>query len=72
MALQNQESGLSEIQLHLLRFFSERNISEKETDDLRRLIAYYYAYRADALMDKIWEEKGFDEQQMKDILNQVL
>jgi hypothetical protein len=63
---------LNPIQVHLLRFFSERNINEQETNELQQLIANFYAQKADKLMEKIWEERGYSEAKMMDILEQDL
>ncbi|GLU55792.1 hypothetical protein [Dyadobacter frigoris] len=60
---------LSDIQLHLLRFFSERDVSNEETIEIQRMIARFYAEKADKLMDGIWEQKGFSEEKMLGILN---
>ncbi len=63
---------LSPIQVHLLRFFSERNINDQETQELQQLIANHYAQKADKLMETIWQEKGYDEAKMFEILEQDL
>ncbi|WP_159474675.1 hypothetical protein [Dyadobacter sp. 3J3] len=60
---------LSDIQLHLLRFFSERDISNDETIEIQRLIARFYAEKADKLMEEIWEQKDFSREKMQHILN---
>lgn len=63
---------LSPIQVHLLRFFSEKPINDQETYELQQLIARFYAQKADVLMDNIWEEKGYDEAKMLEILEKDL
>jgi len=63
---------LSPIQVHLLRFFSEKNVTEQETQELQKLIAKYYAEKADNLMEDIWHEKQYDETRMFEILEQDL
>lgn len=63
---------LSPIQVHLLRFFSEKPINDQETYELQQLIARFYAQKADMLMDDIWEEKGYDEAKMLEILEKDL
>jgi len=65
-----QTQKLSDIQLHLLRFFSERQVSTEETLEIQRIIALYYAKKADVVMDDLWLEKEFDERKMFQILNQ--
>ena len=63
---------LNPIQVHLLRFFSERNVNEHETNELRQLIANFYALKADKLMEDIWIEKGYSEAKMMEVLNLTL
>jgi hypothetical protein len=63
---------LNPIQVHLLRFFSERNVNEQETNELQQLIANFYAQKADKLMESIWAEKGYSEAKMMEILEQDL
>ena len=63
---------LNPIQVHLLRFFSERNVNEQETNELQKLIANFYAQKADKLMESIWSEKGYSETKMMEILEQDL
>lgn len=65
----SQSSKLSPIQLHLLRFFSEREVSEEETKELQLLIARHYADKADELMEEIWQKKKLGEEKMLEILN---
>ena len=63
---------LSPIQVHLLRFFSEKPINDQETYELQQLIARFYAQKADALMENIWQEKDFDDAKMFEILEKDL
>lgn len=67
-----EKQPLNEMQLHLLRFFSERKPTTEETADIQKLIANYYAQKADEVMDKIWQEKQLDENKMLEILNKNL
>lgn len=67
-----EKQPLNEMQLHLLRFFSERKPTTEETADIQRLIANYYAQKADEVMEKLWKEKQFDEQKIFEILNKDL
>ena len=63
---------LSAVQLHLLRFFSERPVTEDETGDIQRIIAEYYAQKADQRMDELWEQRGYTAQTMDELLNAPL
>jgi len=69
MATPSTHPKLSAIQLHLLRFFSERSVSDSETDEIHRMIANYYAQKADQRMDEMWEQRGYIEKTMDEILN---
>jgi hypothetical protein len=63
---------LSPIQVHFLRFFSEREVDDQETNEIQKIIANYYLNKADSLMDSIWKEKGYSEKKMVDLLEQKL
>ena len=65
-------SRLNPVQVHLLRFFNEKNISEQETTEIQQLIAHHYAQKADLLMEKIWVEKQLDSSKMEELLNKDL
>lgn len=69
MAMTPQPEKLNSMQLHLLRFFSEHQVSEQETKEIQQLIVNYYANKADERMEAIWSEKNFSEQTMEEILN---
>lgn len=59
---------LSPIQVHLLRFFSENEISDEETKELQKIIAKYYADKADSLMENIWKDKGYSTDTIKRLI----
>lgn len=63
---------LNDVQLHLLRFFSERPVSDTETTDIQRIIAQYYAEKADQRMDELWEQRDYSERTIDEILNAPL
>jgi|GEM_PF-1013759 len=69
MAATSHPEKLNPMQLHLLRFFSEHQVSEQETQEIQQVIADHYARKADARMDEIWSEKKFTEQTIEEILN---
>ncbi len=54
---------LSNLQLELLRLYSNR-ISDESLLEIKQLLARYFADKATNAMDKIWEEKGLTEQDM--------
>jgi hypothetical protein len=59
-------------QIEFVKFLGNRNISETEIGDIKRLISHYYVVKADALMENIWEQKGLSEEKMNEILNIAL
>ena len=60
---------LSNIQLELLELYAEQ-ISEKELIDIKQLLSIYYAQKAIAAADQVWEEKGLSNEVMKQWLEQ--
>lgn len=64
--------NLNPIQVHLLKFFSEKNVNETETKELQLLIANHYAKKADNLMEKIWVEKSYSDQKINELLQRDL
>ena len=51
-----QQSGMSNIQLELLKLYGS-NIPEKQLFDIRMLLAKYFAEQATEAMEKVLEEK---------------
>ena len=49
---------LNQVQLHLMELFSHP-MTEQELLDIKELLVRYYAQKADAELDKVWEKKGF-------------
>lgn len=72
MATPSNYQKLSSVQLHLLRFFSERSVPDEEIADIQRVIAQYYAQKADQRMDDLWEQRGYTAETMNEILNAPL
>jgi len=48
----------SNVQLELLKLFAD-DVSEEDLKAIRRLLARYFAEKATAEADKLWEEKGY-------------
>ncbi|MBC8043003.1 MAG: hypothetical protein IAF08_06115 [Rhizobacter sp.] len=63
--MESQATKFTPRQLELLRIFA-RNPSEQELLDLGNLIARYYAGKATDEMDKLWEERGYTAETMKE------
>ena len=51
------------LQLDLLKLFSTRRMSSEELRDIKLLIANYYAQKADAELDHLFEENKWDVQE---------
>ncbi len=51
---------LTNLQLELLQTFSY-SLPEEQLIEVRQLLAQYFLDKADAEMDKLWQEKGWDE-----------
>jgi len=60
---------LSNLQLELLRLYSNR-ISDESLLEIKRILARYFADKATNAMDKFWEEKGLTEQDMVNWTNE--
>jgi len=56
------------VQLEILKVFSH-NLSEEDLIEFRRTIALFFAKRATDLADKVWEEKGWTDEDVDRLLN---
>ncbi|GEM_PF-671184 len=54
---------LSNLQLQLLRLYAD-GISEEDLKAIQRMIARYFADKASAEAQEVWEEKGYNAQQL--------
>jgi hypothetical protein len=54
---------LSNLQLELLKIYST-NISDEQIQEIKELLAQYFAQKATEAMDKVWEEKNLTQQDM--------
>ncbi len=61
--MQTQQVGLGNLQIELLKLYSN-NISDKYLFDIKLLLSNYFAQKATEEMDKIWEDKNLTEQDM--------
>ena len=62
-------SGLTNLQRELLKVFSVE-LSESQLLDIRTLLTKYFAEMATKEMDKLWEERGWSEETMKQWANE--
>lgn len=54
---------LSNLQLQLLKLYAD-GISDEDLKVIQRMIARYFADKASAEAQAVWEEKGYDAQQL--------
>ena len=60
---------LTNLQLELLKLYST-NLNQTELVDIKRMLANYFAKKAIAEADRIWDEKGLSNEDMKKWLNE--
>jgi len=56
---------LSNLQLELLKVFSF-DLEEKQIIEIRDLLAKYFAEKATEEMDRLWDERGWNEQTIEE------
>ncbi|MEJ0106669.1 MAG: hypothetical protein WDO19_30780, partial [Bacteroidota bacterium] len=61
-------SYFSNVQLELLKLYST-NLSDKDMQDLKDLLAHFYAERSIKIADEVWQKKGYTQEDMDSILN---
>jgi hypothetical protein len=61
--------ALSNLQLELLKLYST-NLAQSDLVEIKRILANYFAQKAISGADKIWDEKGLTNQDMKKWLNE--
>ncbi|MDD2723393.1 MAG: hypothetical protein PHH59_05120 [Methylovulum sp.] len=55
-----QAQKLTPLQLELLKLFSHE-ITNQQLADIKNLLANYFAQQATQEMDRLWQEKGWNE-----------
>ncbi|MEN9549720.1 MAG: hypothetical protein RIR12_2311 [Bacteroidota bacterium] len=60
--------ALSNVQIELLKLYST-NLSEKDMLELKDQLAKFYAQKSIEFADKAWDEKGYTNEDMNNILN---
>lgn len=60
---------LSNIQKEMLKLYST-DIKEEELKDIKKMIGEYFAKKASKEADKIWEDKGYSDEEMDKWLNE--
>ena len=64
-----QANRLSNVQQEILKLYSTE-LSEKDIYELKLQLAHYYAHKAMAQADKVWNEKGYTVEDMDSWLNE--
>lgn len=64
----NLRSPLTEPQLDLLKMFSHK-VDDADWVAVKRMIVNYFAQKAIEGADKIWDEQGWNDQRVEEILN---
>jgi len=59
---------LTEPQLDLLKMFSH-NVDDADWVAIKRLIVRYFAQKATEGADEVWDEQGWNDQKVADLLN---
>ena len=62
------KTPLSNVQSEMLKLFAS-NIPDEHLIELKKVMAKFLLEKARDKADKIWEEKGYDDQKLTDILN---
>jgi hypothetical protein len=67
--MQQLEMPLSNLQQEILKLYS-RDIAEEDLLHIKKYLANYFMKKAISGADKVWEEKGYNNDTMKDWLNE--
>ncbi len=69
--MQNIQQPLTNVQLELLKTFS-LELSEEELLQLRELLANFFAEKAIQAANRTWDEKGWDDEKVNQLLHTKL
>lgn len=62
---------LTNVQIELLKLF-QYNLPDKQLAEIKNMLAKYFAKTATEEMDKLWDEKGWDNTTMNEWANEHL
>ncbi len=65
-------SKMNQMQLHLLQFFAEKDISSEEAEELQKIMAQYYFDKAEKELERVMYEKNITPSDIEDLANQHL
>ena len=63
-----QAAGLNDLQRDLLKLFSV-DINDQELKDIRELLTQYFSKRLVNEADKAWDEKSYNQETIKSLIN---
>lgn len=61
-------SSLSNLQLELLNLYAQ-NVSDQDLKNIKDLIVQYFAEQAMDIADKVWEDKGWTDEDSHRLAN---
>lgn len=61
------QQPFSNTQLEIIKAFSYQ-LEEQELDQFRKVIAQYFANRATALADEVWEKENWSDEKVDELL----
>ena len=64
-------SQLTNLQIELLKLFNFQ-ASDKQLNDIKKLLSTYFAQNATQKIDQLWDENKWNEQTINDIKNEHL
>ena len=59
---------LNSMQQFMIQLF-DRNVSSKQEDDIKQLLANYFSKQIDDEMDSIWIERGMTQKDLDVVVN---
>ena len=62
------KTPLSNVQMELLKMFPS-DIPEKHLEELKKIMADFLLKKARKEADEIWDNKGYSDEKLKDILD---
>lgn len=65
-------SKMNKMQLQLLQFFSQKEVSHNEADELQKLISKYYFDKAQSELEKVIKSKKISQKDLDNLASQHL
>ena len=67
--MKSQQQNLTNLQLELLKLYSYQ-VEEKDLEKIKVFLGNFFAKRAIEEADKVWDEKGYNEETIKQWLKE--